>query len=151
MKASIRNEYARLRKAGWIARWALSHAKTMDHFATLEAHNLVRLEWHPDHDATIEDLGGDTYRPECHPDIPESRIMREKKEFIELVEREGAWGLVGQYSVDGGKTWNDGGSIWGLVGQEDTGYESDIIDETVEALRKALKERCPKCRQACAA
>ena len=150
MKKSILNEYKRLRKAGWVAHWALSHANTMDSFRTLESCRLVRFQWVPDELATIEDLEGQSFCPQANPDVRESVLKRQRDKFIEQVDRDGVWGLVGEYSTNNGETWEHGSSVWGFVGWDAGGYESDIAQETIEALRSALKKRCPKCRTSAA-
>lgn len=86
----------------------------------------VRMIWEPDYDADLSWADAET---------------------LELAERDGCWGLVGQYRVSESDAWRDGDSVWGLVGQYDSGCGSDIADQTVESLKDALRSRCRTCRR----
>lgn len=141
MADELQTEYAKARKAGYLASHAIYKARAAIDFAAAESENLVRLRWVPDESYSLGDLEGDTYNPKANPDIAPSRLARERKEFHALIERDGVWGLVGEY-FDGRK-WQSGDSVWGLVGQDDCGYLPDIQRATLDAL--ATLARCPTC------
>lgn len=115
----------------------------------LEYLGLVRLEIRADDFATLRDLEGDTFNPSAHPDIPPSRILRERDAERERIEREGVWGIVAQYRTDADAEWEDAHSVWGFVGDDwqSSGYDDDARAQAIDALRNALKSRCRTCRR----
>lgn len=149
------------RYPGMTMQTALAEARTLERFEHLESVGLVRFRWVPDDQWTMEDLEGDCFRPECHPEISAERIEREREEFHRTVERDGVWGIVGEYRLlplhhgegdivtycdpDDEQGWEHGGSVWGFVGTEGNGYETDIMAETMDALLTALRARPPRC------
>lgn len=58
---------------------------------------------------------------------------------LERVNRDGAWGIVGEYSTDGGQTWHHVDSCWGFVCYDnpldprENDYVPDIMQATIEA------------------
>lgn len=81
----------------------------------------------------FENLEGDTYSPDCHPDIPADQLQREQSEFRDLVGREGVYGYVlERWNPEVGKGWEHVDSCWGFVGQyiphEDM-FNHYIVDE----------------------
>lgn len=153
----IRAEYRRLRTTGengWIvgenARCCLDDARTRIAFEDAERAGLVRLRFVPDSEP-FDDSYIDTWT-----DQTESQRERARAELWEKIERDGVWGLVGQFRVspaetiseiDGDDGWENADGVWGFVGTEPNGYESGIMAETLSALRDALKSRCPSCRR----
>lgn len=129
MSPAIRREYARLRALGWRASDALRDAKTRVSFATMERAGHVRLRIVPDeegHDASYVD----TWDSEKSP----AWIARTKREILRTVERDGLWGVVGEYlSVEG--TWVQSNAVWDFVGDswKDSGYDGDIMRATMAA------------------
>ena len=102
----------------------------------------VRLRWEPDDCWTIDDLAGDCYDPKVNSDIRPSILERQYKEFVELVDRESVWGMIGEYYD--GEQWREADSIWGIIGQDNsTGYELDIMAATIEAYQNT--QHCPCC------
>jgi len=91
----------------------------------------VRLTWEPDYSADFEDLCGDCYDPRVNSDISPPRLERQKKAFLEQINNEGVWGLVGEY-FDGNK-WQHADSCWSFVGQDAHDYEIDIKAATLDA------------------
>lgn len=134
MNDKTRKLYNALRKQGYMAQNALSAAKTQVEFDDNEN---VRLVVKADEFCDMDDLKGDTYNPEANPSIPASRLEREEKEFEEKVNREGVYGLVGEYRCPHCGEWKQADSCWGFVGQEFGGYEYDIMQLTLDALKNA--------------
>ena len=91
----------------------------------------VRLTWEPDQSASFDDLCGDCFDSRVNSDISPARLERQKKAFMEQVNHEGVWGLVGEY-FDGCK-WQHADSCWGFVGQDAHDYAIDIKAATLEA------------------
>lgn len=112
--------------------WALRHAKIKDAFATLENVDLVHLKWVPDNYCDMKELKGDSYNPDVNPDIRPSILKRQEKEFEAQVEREGVWGLIGEYY--NGSEWVHADSCFGFVGQDAHDYEFGIMSTTLKAL-----------------
>lgn len=162
MKKSIKDRYNNARSEGYRAIDALYQAVTLDQFETLEDIGLVRFRWIPDEDFIIENLEGDCFDPACNPDVRPCDLERRRKEFHATIDRDGVWGLVGEYrllplhhgagdivpyySEDEEPGWETGESIWGLVGQDAHIYIADIANETMDNLRSALRDRCVSCR-----
>jgi hypothetical protein len=120
---------------------------TREIFEKLEDKGLVRLNTVPDDSAEMDDLKGDTYNREANPDIQESRMAREEKEFEEKVARDGVWGVVGEYRVSEDEEYEHADSCFGFVGDDwkDSGYDTDIMAATIAALKGAVETACPHC------
>jgi len=95
----------------------------------------VRLLLLPDDTRSIEDLEGDTYNPDANPDIPAATLARERKEFIERINNDGVWGIVGEYRCNTCRQWTTADSVWGFVGDDwqGSGYDLDIKAATLQA------------------
>lgn len=96
--------------------------------------NRYRIVEHPCDDFTLDDLKGDTYRAELHPEIPSETIRAEERAFEELVEREGVFGYVLEYwNPSPGIGWVHMDSCWGFVGSycasTDSNFNHYIVDE----------------------
>lgn len=141
---------------------ALTTARIKHSWEILESLGLVRLVWQHDECVDFDDLCGDVYSPEHNQEIAPERLARERRDFAELCSREGVWLLVGQYRGDvqewkealdtgyttyGSEVWETGDCIGGLVGQGESGYEADIMQATIDALREHLRARCGSCRR----
>ncbi len=122
----------------------------------LEQSGLVRLAWRPGTNPGYEDLAGDCFDIEKHPRVPGGgRALRsEEQAFRDKIERDGVWGLVGEYRLrpcEECSSWNydecahagwqHGDGVWDFVGWDAAGYELGIQEVTVRALVKHLKER----------
>lgn len=111
--------YRRFRRAGYPALQARHSAKMHVEWDAAEALGLVRLvvKWDDNFDASDLDARG-----------------------LEILERDGAWGVVGQYRLDTKSDWQTADSIWGYVGYRDVTspyenwYVPDIMHETLAAL-----------------
>lgn len=154
------------------------HLAGLKRFERLETLGLVRFRVEPDECVELEDMFGDTYTPELHPEIPEEQILKEKQEYIDRINRDGVWGIISEYrinprlefrdtsitrhsedshymgeNIDGefmflvGDGWAHGGSCWGFVGEdyENSGTDSDVKGEAIDALRVSIRNRCRQC------
>lgn len=115
----------------------------------LECAGLVTLEYEPDHDYGYEYLAGDCFDESNADSVPGGMrtIKAQEEAFKRKIESDGVWGLVGRYRLSEDDPWSNGDSVWGFVGTDDTGYETDIKAETIGALVDALRDRCPTCRR----
>lgn len=133
----------------WQARYAVKADKTQAKFAALggafiDRGNLKRHEGRvvivviPDNTACFDDLTGDTYKPECHPDIPKSRIEKERKAEMERMERDGVWGIKAMIRNPVAGGWEAVDAVWGFIGDDyrSSGYEIDLMDAAISALEK---------------
>jgi len=141
--ASYTREYWRLRRLGWVAVSALDAARVKADFDDATGKGLVRLKVVPDDAYEIDDLAGDTFNPKANPNIPPARLERERKAFAESVDRNGVWGIVGEYFD--GEQWQHGDSVWGFVGEnwQDSGYDRDVMALTLDALHRV--KLCSTC------
>ncbi len=70
-----------------------------------------------DEECSLDDLKGDTYKPELHPDIPAEQILSEEREFNALVENSGVFGYVlEKWDASPGAGYIHVDSCWGFVG-----------------------------------
>lgn len=127
---------------------------------------MVRLRFVPDDDSSFVDMCGDCFSIEHNADsVPGGArtLIAQEKKFKRKLESDGIWGCIGEFTLDDcegysrckepdsygrraehcdcGATWNDGGSLYGLEGTDDYGYQVDIKLETIEALKTALRNR----------
>jgi hypothetical protein len=119
---------------------ALWEARTMAQWETLESAGLVRLQYVPydePYDVSYVDTWG----------LSDGRTEREKKRIADLIESDGVWNLLGQYRTDRSQPFETGDAVCGFVGTDRNGYEPSIASNTIEELRKALKNRCRECRK----
>jgi hypothetical protein len=100
----------------------------------------VRLRIVPDECVSFDDLEGDTFNPKVNKDVPHARLEREQKEFREKVNREGVWGVIGEYWD--GEDWQHVDSCFGFVGDDwkESGYDIDIMRATLDAMKAKLAE-----------
>lgn len=153
LSARCERLYKTERAKGIQARYAFHHAKTEDTWLDRECGEFdepelgnVRLQIIPDEMADYAHLAGDSFNPDVNSDISPSLLERQEKEFKERINRDGVWGVVGEYF--NGEKWIHADSVWGFVGQdwENSGYDSGIKSET---LRQADSMTfCPTCKRA---
>lgn len=122
----FRLEYWRLRAKGWPASQAYRAAKV---HATFQNCDNVRLDLVPD-ETSYDDSYIDSW------DTTVNQIKLAKKELWERIERNGVWGLLGQYRANDESPWVTVYSLWGLIGDEwrDSSYDVDAKEEALEAL-----------------
>ena len=149
-KQTIARLYAQERASGTLAHWAIRHARVRlaweerewDEFSA-PAIGQVRLRVEPDEDCYLDNLFGDTYNPEVNSDIPRSRLERKREAEIERINRDGVWGIIGEYFD--GESWVHADSCWGFVGDDwkGSGYDVDIMASTLaEAAKITICSEC---------
>lgn len=113
--------YKAARAEGWPAKQAWSMALTRERWSAAEARGLVRMSVEPDDDFTVED-----YDPSC------------KRQAAALLEREGAWGIVGQARCGFCGEWHTVDSVWGFVGKSWSwsGYDTDVMASALRWLEE---------------
>lgn len=153
-KKELHRLYQRERGRGFQAKWALSNARTRMEWGSHEVAEYssgepidpnrghVRLRVLLDETCHVEDLEGDTFNPKANPNIPASRLERERKEFVEKVNANGVWGIVGEYFD--GETWRHADSCFGFVGDDwkNSGYDTEIMRATLDAAKDVRVCRC---------
>jgi len=124
---TLAREYARLRRQGFSAHIALDYARTAEEWDALE-YGEVRLLAEPDDSADFADLIGDA---------PESVVKSETKR----ADRDGVWGIVGQYLDPATGEWVTADSVWGFIGDDwqDSGYDYSVKRATLDAWARAYK------------
>lgn len=159
---------------------ALRCARIMARWERAESAGLVRIRNVPDEESrTLDDLVGDTFDVEANASsVPGGArtIIAERKAFEERIERDGVWGIIGEYRLTRcPRCWKQGfqsvrnctydpddypssrgpcpgwihaDSCYGFEYQdlEMTDYLWDIRQATLRALALDLKDRCPTCR-----
>ena len=109
MNATLQNEYARQRKAGRRADTALRNAKIKREFASRDDVRLF-LVWYPHNKA--------------------------RKDLWESIESNGVWGLTSEVKCASCDEWHHVDSCWGFIGQDEAGYEYDIMGAALDAAKK---------------
>ena len=146
--------YQRERARGFQASWALSNARTRLEWEKHEVAEYssgepidpkrgnVRLRVVPDDSCSLEDLEGDCFNPKANPDIPASKLQRDRGVFIAKVNREGVWGIIGEYFD--GEVWQHADSCFGFVGEDwkNSGYDTDIMRATLDEAKADRVCRC---------
>ena len=146
--------YQRERATGFPAKWALSNARTRMEWEKHEVAKYsrgqpidpqrgdVRLRMVPDEMCSLEDLEGDCFDSKANPDISASKLHRDREEFIAKVNREGVWGIIGEYFD--GEAWKHADSCFGFVGDDwkNSGYDTDIMRATLDEATDARICRC---------
>lgn len=141
--------YQRERAKGFQAKWALSNARTRLEWDKHEVAEYssgepidpkrgdVRLRVVPDETCSLEDLEGDSFNPKANPNIPASRLQRDREDFIAKVNRDAVWGIIGE--CFDGEAWQHADSCFGFVGNDwqGSGYDTDIMRATLDAAKNA--------------
>lgn len=151
---SLAKEYKHQREAGWQAWISLHHAKTQkawdeaggyeheDHgYSPPVEEAPVRLRWIPE-DCDYDSLVGDCFTLEAFQGN-ERALKAGKEAFDRKLEQDGVWCLLGEYW--NGEEWVLADSIGMLVGQDPSGYEFDVMQETLNQW-EAL-DHCPTCNR----
>ena len=99
-----------------------------------------RIVEHADLDCSLEDLKGDCFNPTFNTDIPAESLVRQEREFEDLVNREGVFGYVlEQWNPAPGEGYEHVDSCWGFVGQyseTDETFAHYIVDEMIQTILK---------------
>ena len=122
-------EYKRLHhKLGWTTLEAWRAATINALFQAAEDDELVMLQIDPDESADLENLEGDSYSPECNPDIKPEILRKERDHFLWRINNDGVWGMVGKVKCRHCDNWETVDSVWGFVGDDwkDSVYDTDI-------------------------
>lgn len=121
LRPDEQKEYLRLRGKGWAAKNALATARVNVLFELAEREGLVRFEAVDDTD-TPDVSYFDTWT-----DLPASEREKLKKEELERIEREGAYGIQ-SFARFGCGELHPVDSCWGFVGEDwrDSGYDADV-------------------------
>ncbi len=132
------------------ARHAWQYARDDAYCATvwpmLELWGLVRLDIVPDEVCMLEDLAGDCFNPDVNTDIPPARLAEEYRHFCDRVDRDGVWGIVGEWrlpidaAVDDADAWQHADSCFGFVGDDwkGSGHDADIMRQAMRDLVDAI-------------
>jgi len=115
---------------------ARRHVDITTRWEKAEAAGLVRLTLEPDIDADLADLAGDCFNPDANPTIQPHILEREYQEFVDRVNRDGVWGVIGEYKCPCCDHWTVADSCWGFVGDDwqESGYDLDIMHATLSQL-----------------
>lgn len=162
MRKQTSFEYRRLRKAGWHAQQAMRAARILTSWHRREAYDqdepdathCVRLTVKPDESADFEDLCGDSYSAEANPDIQRSRLEREREAFRAKVERDGVWGVIGEYWDEASQEWREADSVWGFAGYDDVlsprenCYIPDLMASALRARTESVRTWRAMCKAA---
>jgi hypothetical protein len=106
-------------------------------WADAEDKGLVRLRVEPDEHCDLGDLFGDTFDPRVNTGIKPERLEREKQAEIDRINRDGVWGIIGEYRCPTCGKWTQADSCWGFVGDDwrESGYDLDIMATALERIR----------------
>jgi hypothetical protein len=107
-----RDYYRQAREAGYPAQQAWTMAHTRERWDAAEERGLVRLRVEPD----------DSFEPY-------GETARERAEVSAEVEREGAWGIIGEARCGCCGEWHAVDSVWAFVGKSWSwsGYDIDVM------------------------
>ena len=125
-------------RAGWAA---LNGEEVFEYDASDDnSGELVRLLICPDDSMDWDDLKGDCYDPDLHPDIKPEILKKQEEEEIERVNREGVYGVKGEFFD--GEGWIETDDCWGFVGDDwkESGYDIDIMRSAIDGYNKHRKE-----------
>jgi hypothetical protein len=146
--------YQRERANGFQARWALANARTRLEWEQYEVAEYssgvpidpkrgnVRLRLVPDEMCSLEDLEGDCFNPKVNPDVFASRLQHDREDFIAKVNRDGVWGVIGEYFD--GEQWRHADSCFGFVSDDwkNSGYDTDVMRATLDEAQHTRNCRC---------
>jgi len=112
---------------------------------TLEQQGVVRFAVEPDEISQLADLEGDLFNPTFNHSVTPEKLAEDRETFIEKVNQDGVWGIVGEYW--NGERWQQADSVWGFVGDDwkGSGYDEDIKSLTIKAFKK--QKFCPTCHR----
>jgi hypothetical protein len=146
--------YRKLREesGGWVghsAEQAWKGANVLLRFVEAEERGLVRVIMRPDECYCYKN--DDEWWDDA-PRLSKEGKERAKREHYRMLDREGVWGIVGQYREDGVERpdedvyrdeeprhdsyqgWVESSSVWGVIGEDEGGYLVGILSDTLDAL-----------------
>jgi hypothetical protein len=134
---TLEQYYREYRRKGWLAKWAIYAARTLVEWDQHEGKD-VKLDIEPDCDADMANLKGDCFDPRCVDHISPERLKQQEKEFEQLVNDEGVWGIVARVRCACCGRWHVAASVWGFIGSEveDSECAIDIMDEALDEIRR---------------
>lgn len=86
---------------------------------------------------TEDDLFGETYNPDVHPEIKPQILKKELKAAWDQVEQEGVWGYKSEFWD--GENWIEGDSCWGFIGEDDIEL-MEFMDSAMEGYAACLQQ-----------
>lgn len=135
--AKLAKEYRRQRALGVPATHAIHAARTLVEWEGLGGHTKQVDDDYEEPDATVRlhILPDDDWEHAAECGCPDTRC---KERNTERANRDGVWGIVGEYRIRG--EWEQGDSVWGFIGSdwEDSGYDTDVMSGTIRALNAAI-------------
>jgi len=141
-RAALHNAKYMLYRAALHRRWDDAGGDIVDSYDAGDnweaGDSRVRIVAMPDEFRDFDDLAGDCFDPNANPDVNPNRLEREKREFIDRIERDGVWGFRAE--CWNGAEWIETDSIWGFVGDDFIGscYDDDLIESALVALSECL-------------
>jgi hypothetical protein len=138
LNTEVKNLYAKFRKdsptlwTGRNAELALSQAKTLSVFRTLEDQGLVRITAEPEEESYFDVYG--------KPDNE-----RERQSIVEALERDGCWYVQTEYFSPESEEWEHADSIGMCVYDDPTSpfencYVIDLMREAIDKLTAETAE-----------
>lgn len=78
-----------------------------------------------DEHISIDDLEGDTYKPELHPHLPAEQVKKEQRAFRRRIHEEGVYGAG--IAIEGQPKYES--FVWGFVGEDaiGSGYDTTLL------------------------
>lgn len=130
-------EYKRQRALGVQAKHAIHTARTLVEWEGLGGHTKQDDYEEPDARVRLSILPDEDWQHATECGCPDTGC---EERNIELANRDGVWGIVGEYRIRDEDDWEQADSIWGFIGSswEDSGYDTDVRGETIRALKAAI-------------
>lgn len=123
--------------------WRISNGTTQSAKQTSEPvgnrqkhDGLVRLKVESDECCDLEELLGDYFDPVINTDVKPNKLAEQKQHEIDRINRDGVWGIVGEYLCGACLQWVVANSCWGFIGEDwkGSGYDLDCMEVTLDAL-----------------
>ena len=127
MNEHVRKHYNTFREEGFRASTALDYALIEDKWEDLGNEGLVRLQIEPDESPDMSWVA----------DLPK----HDGDAIWRMVERDGTWGIIGEYKCPCCGEWTQADSCWGFIGEDwlHSGYDMDIKAETIKKVEEGRK------------
>lgn len=149
MQTDTLEQYRAQRAAGWPARHALAHARTLSQWRAaggetlIDADDMSALDDEAEPGAVrllvlYDDHPHDLSYVDTWTDLSRERRDRIKREISDRIERKGLWGIESQvFTLADG--WTHCDSVWDFIGDDwsGSGYDLDLMRAALDA-RAAL-------------